>query len=96
MPNYEVWVHHGEAIRRNASEVRPDHRANHDRMQEMLDDIRPDIFHEEHAEMGSESQDPPTPEVVEFFKLLKASEEPLHEHTTVTVLAFVTRLMAIQ
>jgi hypothetical protein len=65
-------------------------------MQEMLDDIRPDIFHEEHAEMGSESQDPPTPEVVEFFKLLKASEEPLHEHTTVTVLAFVTRLMAIK
>jgi hypothetical protein len=31
-----------------------------------------------------------------FFELLKATEEPLHEHTKVTVLVFVTRLMAIK
>jgi hypothetical protein len=31
-----------------------------------------------------------------FFKLLKASEDPLHEHTEVTVLAFITRLMDIK
>jgi hypothetical protein len=31
-----------------------------------------------------------------FFKLLKASEELLHEHTKVTLLAFITRLMAIK
>jgi hypothetical protein len=35
-------------------------------------------------------------EVDEFFRLLKASEESLHEHTKVTLLAFVTRLMAIK
>jgi hypothetical protein len=35
-------------------------------------------------------------EVEEFFRLLKASEEPLHKHTKVTVLTFVTRLMAIK
>jgi hypothetical protein len=35
-------------------------------------------------------------EVEEFFRLLKASEEPLHEYTKVTVLIFVTRLMAIK
>jgi hypothetical protein len=31
-----------------------------------------------------------------FFKLLKASEVPLHEHIEVIVLAFVTRLMTIK
>jgi hypothetical protein len=30
-------------------------------------------------------EDPPTAEVEVFFKLLKASEEPLHEHTEVTL-----------
>jgi hypothetical protein len=34
--------------------------------------------------------------IEEFFKLLKASEEPLHKHTKVTLLAFVTRLMSIK
>jgi hypothetical protein len=41
-------------------------------------------------------EDPPTSEVLKFFKLLKASEEPLHEHTKVTILVFVTQLMAIK
>jgi hypothetical protein len=31
-----------------------------------------------------------------FFRLLKASEEPLHKHTKVTLLTFVTRLIAIK
>jgi hypothetical protein len=31
-----------------------------------------------------------------FFKLLKALEEPFHEHTEVTLLAFITRLMTIK
>jgi hypothetical protein len=31
-----------------------------------------------------------------FFKLLKTSKEPLHEHTEVTLLAFITRLVAIK
>jgi hypothetical protein len=45
---------------------------------------------------------PPNPEEVpplevkKFFDLLKAAEEPLHEHTIVSILAFVTRLMAIK
>ncbi len=42
------------------------------------------------------TEDPPTAEVETFFKLLKASEEPLHEHTEVTLLAFITWLMAIK
>jgi hypothetical protein len=35
-------------------------------------------------------EDPPTTEAEAFFKLLKASEEPLHEHTKVTLLTFIT------
>jgi hypothetical protein len=34
--------------------------------------------------------------VQKFFDMLKASEELLHEHTTVSVLAFVTRITSIK
>jgi hypothetical protein len=57
-------------------------------MHEMLDSLRP--------ELNLSSEDPATPEVSRFFKLLKDSEESLHEHTDVSILAFVTRLMAIK
>jgi hypothetical protein len=42
------------------------------------------------------TEDPPIVEFEVFFKLLKASKEPLHEHTKVTLLAFITQLMAIK
>jgi hypothetical protein len=35
-------------------------------------------------------------EVEEFFRLLRASDDPLHEHTKVTMLAFMIRLMIIK
>jgi hypothetical protein len=56
-----------------------------DRMDEMLEAIQVEV-----------TKDPPTTEVEAFFKLLKALEELLHEHTKVTLLAFITRLMAIK
>jgi hypothetical protein len=59
-----------------------------DRMNEMLEVIRP--------EFDLNTEDPLTPEAEEFFQLLKASEELLHGHTKVTVLAFMTRLMALK
>jgi hypothetical protein len=34
--------------------------------------------------------------VQKCFDMLKASEEPLHDHTTVSVLAFVTRITSIK
>jgi len=89
MPGYEVWEHHGEASTMVAPEEdEDDDRAYVDRMDEMLEAIQP--------EFDLNSEDPPTPEVQMFFKLLKASEEPLHEHTKVTLLAFVTQLLAIK
>jgi hypothetical protein len=41
-------------------------------------------------------EDPPTVEVEVFFKLLKASEDPLHEHTEVILLTFITRMMVLK
>jgi hypothetical protein len=57
-------------------------------MDGMLEAMRP--------EFDLDTKDPPTPEVDEFFRLLKALEEPLHEHTKVIVLTFVTWLMTIK
>jgi hypothetical protein len=56
-----------------------------DRMDEMVKAIQAEV-----------TEDPPTMEVETFFNLLKASEELLHGHIEVTLLAFITRLMAIK
>jgi hypothetical protein len=56
-----------------------------DRMNEMLEAIQAEI-----------TEDPHTAEVEAFFKLLKALKDPLCEHTEVTLLAFITRMMAIK
>jgi hypothetical protein len=48
-------------------------------MDEMLEAIQVEVI-----------DDPPTIKVEVFFKLLKTSEEPLHEHTEVALLAFIT------
>jgi hypothetical protein len=54
-------------------------------MDEMLEYIQLEIL-----------EDPPTVEVEAFFRIFKASEEPLHEHIEMTLLAFITRLMIIK
>jgi hypothetical protein len=89
MPGYEVRMHHGESIHQTTSvaEEEDDMRGD-DRMDEMLDAIQPK--HE------TTPEDPPTPKVQKFFDILRASEESLHEHTTVRVLTFMTHLMAIK
>jgi hypothetical protein len=89
MPEYEVWEHHGEVVpNQNVEEEENNDWAGDDAMHEMLDSLRP--------ELNISFEDGATPEVSRFFKLLKDSKEPLHEHTDVSILAFVTRLMAIK
>ncbi|WVZ62781.1 hypothetical protein U9M48_012483 [Paspalum notatum var. saurae] len=89
MPDYETWTFHGEKETRVEVEGEADDAsAGVDRMDEMLEALQP--------EFGLNSKDPPTKEVEEFFKLLKASKEALHEYTKVSILTFVTRLIAIQ
>jgi hypothetical protein len=90
MPGYEVWTHHGESVHQRTASVteEEDDRRGDDRMDEMFDAIQP--------ELETNSEDPPTPEVQKFFDMLRASEESLYEHTTVSVLAFMTHLAAIK
>jgi hypothetical protein len=86
--DYETWVFHGEKYTAIVVEESMNDWAGADRMDEMLKAIR--------LEFELDNEDPPTQEVEEFFRLLKASEEPLHEHMKVTALAFVIHLMAIK
>jgi hypothetical protein len=86
VPGYEVWTFHGESGTRVIAEDKHGcNVGNVYRMDEMLEAIQAEV-----------TEDPPTVEVEAFFKLLKASEEPLYEHTVVTLLALITRLMVIK
>jgi hypothetical protein len=86
--DYKMWVFHSEKYVVVAAEESANNWAGADRMDEILEAIRP--------EFDLDTENPPTSEVSEFFGLLKASDEPLHEHTKVTMLAFMTQLMAIK
>jgi hypothetical protein len=90
MPGYEVWTHHGETVHQRTTLVveEEDDRSSDDRMDEMLDAIR--------SELKTNPEDPPTPEVQKFIGMLRASEEPLNQHTTISILAFVTCLTTIK
>jgi hypothetical protein len=57
MLRYDVWTHHGETIYHRTASMAKDEedRSGDDRMDEMLDAIRPEV------EINRE--DPPTPEV---------------------------------
>jgi hypothetical protein len=90
MPGYDVWTHHGEPIHQRTASVAEDEddRNGDDRMDEMPDAIQ--------SELETNREDPPTSEVQKFFDMLRASEEPLHEHTTVSVLAFITHITSIK
>jgi hypothetical protein len=58
-----------------------------------MDDMIADIGME--YDLGSGDQQPP-PEVQNFYRLLAASEEKVHDGTEMTVLQSVTRLMGIK
>jgi hypothetical protein len=86
VPHYEVWVFHNESTSQAIEEEEDDDYSTVvDRMDEMLEEIQPEFI-----------EDPLTLEVESFFKLLKASEDTLPEHTKVTLTAFMIWLMAIK
>jgi hypothetical protein len=85
MSGYEVWTHHGKWVHQRTASVAE---KEDDRMDEMLDAIW--------QEFETNSEDPPTPEVQKFFDVLRASKKTLHKHMTVSVIAFVTHLIAIK
>jgi hypothetical protein len=86
VPGFEAWKFHGESGTRVVEEDEHDcYVGDIDMMDEMLEAIQAEV-----------TEDPPTVEVEVFFKLIKALEELLHEHTKVALLVFITRLMAIK
>jgi hypothetical protein len=90
MPSYEVWTHPSESIHQRTASVaeEEDDRSVDDKTDVMLDAIRP--------KLETNFKDPPTPEVQKFFDMLRVLEELLHEHTTVSILPFVTHLTTIK
>jgi hypothetical protein len=86
MQGYEVWTFHDKIGTRVIAEDEHDCDVGDvDRMDEMHKAIQAVV-----------TEDPPTMNVEAFFKLLKASKESLHEHIEVTLLTFITRLVAIK
>jgi hypothetical protein len=84
-----VREHHGEVLAYlNVETEENDDWAEGDVVHEILDLL--------HLELNLSPKNPPTPEVSRFYKFLKDSGELLHEHTDVSILAFVTQLMAIK
>jgi hypothetical protein len=77
MPNYLVWHQHGEV--QAPTVVESDRSDDEDRMDDMIVDISMEYdlgFGDHH----------PLPEVQNFYRLLVASEEKVHDGTDLTVL----------
>ena len=87
MPNYLVWRAHGERGQRIDQGV--DHE-DHDRMDEMLNDLGMGV------DRTAEGPGQLPPEVEEFYRLLDASDERLHDYTQSTLLQTLARLMSIK
>jgi hypothetical protein len=88
MPNYLVWHDHGE-VEPPVVGTKSDINEDDDRMDEMLADIGREY------EVGSGEQGQPS-EVQNFYRLLAAVDEKVHDGTDVTVLQAVTRLMVMK
>jgi hypothetical protein len=88
MPNYLVWRDHGE-VESSVVGAESDGNEDDDRMDEML----PDIGNE--YEVRSEEQGQSL-EVQNFYMLLAATDEKVHDGTDVTVLQAVICLMAMK
>jgi hypothetical protein len=87
MPNYLVWHQHGEV--QAATPAESDRSDDEDRMDDMIADIGMEY------DLRSGDQLPPS-EVQNFYRLLAASEEKVHDGTKMIVLQAVIRLMGIK
>jgi hypothetical protein len=87
MPDYLVWHQHREVQPPAAAE------SGRNDDEDWMDDMIADIGME--YDLGSGDQHP-LPEVHNFYRLLAASEEKVHDGTALTVLQVVTRLMVMK
>jgi hypothetical protein len=82
VPDYEVWTFHGESDTRVIAEGEHDcDMGDIDQIDEMLEAIQAEV-----------TENPPTTEVDAFFKVQKSR----FMNTQVTLIAFITRLVAIK
>jgi hypothetical protein len=88
MTNYLVWRDHGE-VEPSVVGAESDINEDDEQMDEMLADIGREY------EVGSGEQGQP-PEVQNFYRLLAAADENVHDGIDVTVLQAVTRLMVMK
>ena len=95
MPNYTQWTFHGEAHRAREEVVRQrieqfDAEAG---CGDMLDD-----FHQAHFDEGPSEvrEDPPEPTAKAYYDMLSSAQKPFHEHTDVSQLDAVGRIMALK
>jgi hypothetical protein len=88
MPNYLVWRDH-EEVEPSVVGAESDGNEDDDWMDEMLADTGREY------KVGSEEQGQPS-EVQNFYRLLAATNEKVHDGTDVTVLQVVTRLMTME
>jgi hypothetical protein len=88
MSNYLVWRDHGE-VEPPVIGAKSDEDENDDRMDKMVADIGMKY------EVGSGEQRQP-PKVQNFYRLLTAADEKVHDGTDVTILHAVTCLMAMK
>jgi len=92
VPNYTRWVYHGEAHRLREEVVRPcvEHFDAGAGVADMLDD-----FHEaQYAEGRTEVEMEATTKA--FYEMMSSAQKPLHEHTTVSQLYAIGRLMGFK
>ncbi|XP_052158151.1 uncharacterized protein LOC127775880 isoform X3 [Oryza glaberrima] len=92
-PAYTVWVYHVETYPARESDIcqsteDEDRVAEIDRMDEMIDDV--------HDAYVSVEEEDPEPTAQAFFQMLSAATQPLHEHTQVSQLDAITRLLAVK
>jgi hypothetical protein len=87
VPNYLVWHQHGEVLAATPAELEGSDDEN--RMDDMIAHIGMEYA------LGSRDQHPPS-EVHNFYRLLAASDEKVHNDTELTVLQAVTRLMGMK
>jgi hypothetical protein len=85
--NYLVWHQHREERAPTADEL--DGNDDKDRMDDIIADIGMEY------DLGSEDQHPP-PKVQNFYRLLAASDEKVHDGTNLSTLQAVMRLMEMK
>jgi hypothetical protein len=87
IPNYLLWHQHGEV--QAAAPANSNGSDDENRMDDMIADIGIEY------DLGSGDQHPP-PEVQNFYRLLTALDEKVHDGTELTVLQAVTHLMGMK